>query len=102
MLLELASRLLVGLLDILGVVGGHDECRVVGLDDDASMDDPWLRYATEDEVRELGLDVPAGSRAYRIVATHHADGPPSQDIFVVADGVEAEIRRAADDGQHSH
>ncbi len=67
---------------------------VVGLDDDASLDEPWLRYATEEEVQEQGLEVPAGSRAYRIVFTHHVECPPSQDVFVVAEGVEAEIRRA--------
>jgi len=66
-----------------------------GLDDDTGLDEPIFRYATEAEVRSEGLEVPAGARAYRIIATSYADGPRADPVFVVADSVEVESLPAA-------
>lgn len=64
-----------------------------GLEDDLP-DDPVFRVATESDVAEHQLDVPAGCRAYRILGMDYPTNPALDDVFIVAAHVEAEHRLA--------
>ncbi|NVB82772.1 MAG: hypothetical protein HOV81_30625 [Kofleriaceae bacterium] len=65
--------------------------RVDGLNDETDLDHPLLRLASAQECAERSLSVPAGSTAYCIV-TNHGDGPDGPRVFVVADGIDVELR----------
>jgi hypothetical protein len=65
--------------------------RVDGLVDEMDLGLPLLRLASEQECAERALSVPEGSTAYCIV-TNHGDGPDGPRVFVVAHGIDVELR----------
>lgn len=64
---------------------------VDGLEEEMDLDHPWFRLASEQECAERRLSVPAGSTAYCIV-TNHGDGRDGPRVFIVATGIDVELR----------
>ncbi|MCA9608421.1 MAG: hypothetical protein KC619_22585 [Myxococcales bacterium] len=63
--------------------------RVRDLDEGSDLDLTLFRLATDEEVREAGLEVPDESRAYCLV-TLHGQGPDGPRFVVVAERVDVE------------